>query len=218
MPDEPQVWVEGELDGCANMQRDADLLVGLQRLRARVYGWNGPWVSLGHHQSADRALLPAAPVRSVLRPTGGKAVLHGHDVTLGLASTLQHLGCQDSRRVTAMYRALAKPIIAALRGCGIEADLGENTAFVRSRGMLADCFAHVAPNDIVDARRGVKLCGCALKLTSDAVLLQASLPAGPPLVDPGRVFDRPAPVAWSEGLTRERFAEALARALSEFGV
>src|SRR5579862_8679410 len=85
---------DGMLDGMTNMVKDTELLTGAEAGAAgcRVYGWDGPWVSLGRFQSPKRDLLSPENTHWVTRPTGGKAVLHGHDVTVGLAVPLDTLG------------------------------------------------------------------------------------------------------------------------------
>lgn len=188
-----------------------DVEVGLPL--ARVYSWDGPWVSLGRFQRPERALVTSV-VPHVVRPTGGKAVLHGHDMTLGLAVTYGDLGLDPngSKAVSAVYRRLVPLVIGALRDSGVNACLGEETVFVGSRGQTADCFAHVAPNDIVNPLTGQKVCGCALKLGQHAALVQASVPIGPPLVDVGTVFANPQTVSWSQ-LDRDEFAMSLDRLL-----
>ncbi len=193
----------------------------------RVYGWDGPWVSLGMNQDAARDLLPGAPVRSVVRPTGGKAVLHGHDVTVGVAMPLgpitEATGIEPerlARSVRTVYRWLAVPFLEALGACRLPASLAEQSQFYR-RGITkisrsADCFGQVCANDIVDARTGQKVCGCALRLTRRAVLLQASIPAGPPLVEPRLVFVSPrlsTPPTWDTSAFAKRFEEAFQRAI-----
>jgi lipoate-protein ligase A len=107
------------------------------------------------------------------------------------------------------------PLIEALRACGLPAQLAEKTPFVKDRGKTADCFAHIAPNDIVDERIGLKVCGCALRLTSTAVLVQASIPNGKPLVDPRKVFAQPSLLA-SGTWDATEFATQLEMALSRF--
>jgi len=168
----------------------------------RVYGWDGPWVSLGCFQRPETALRLDTPAPWVIRPTGGKAVLHGHDITVGLAVPLSILGEPEhlSRSLKSVYRAAIEPIVAALRTCGLPAALAETLPdFPRRKdqagGKLADCFAFTSANDVVHETTGGKVCGCALKLTRSAVLVQASTPIGPPLVDPAAVFDRPATYA-----------------------
>jgi lipoate-protein ligase A len=205
-------------DGPENMGRDAALLIQAEsgEPAGRVYGWTGNWVTLGRFQKQEKVLLENAPVDWVQRPTGGKAVLHGHDVTFGLAVPLKSLGLsdRDCRSVGAVYRRLIRPIVLAMQDAGGDAELAENTPFVRSAGHTADCFAHIAPNDVVNPQTGQKVCGCALKLTQQAVLIQASIPAARPLVDPARVFRNPHSAAWIT-VDAERFAESLELQLSK---
>jgi hypothetical protein len=104
-------------------------------------------------------------------------------------------------------------MIAALRACGLPAALGEDTKFLGKGPRVADCFAHVSANDIVDERTGAKVCGCALKVTQNAALVQASIPAHKPLIDPGAVIvggKAPAVAKWES----ERFVEELQLALA----
>ena len=278
----PDVSEEWGLDGHTNMGRDAALLASAEKGRdgCRVYSWDGPWISLGMMQVAERDLLPTNPVPWVMRPTGGKAVLHGHDVTVGLAVPLaamvRHSESVErlSRSVRTVYRRIAAPLVVALQGCGLPARLAEETRFVgeagrqsdpdpgdgtaasrlrepsdhphltspvkgegfrtlpmrqvlkgegsrsfatrqisRGTGRTADCFAHVSPNDIVHEVSGQKVCGCALRLTSSAVLVQASIPNGPPLVDPRLVFAAPNAmnaVRWDASEFAEKLGDALA--------
>ena len=215
--------VDPPQSGFANMAADAHLLEAAEggEMGCRVYSWDGPWISLGKQQLAERDLLDPNLVPWVMRPTGGKAVLHGHDVTVGLALPLAVLaedGESLSRSVRKVYRRIAAPLVAALNDCGICAALGEDTPFARRGVRSADCFAHVSANDIVDARTGLKVCGCALRLTATAVLVQASIPNGRPLVDPQEVFaipQSPACMEW-EG---EGFSEALwARLVEAFAL
>lgn len=215
-------------DGPFNMSEDARLLWHADEGRAgwRVYGWDGPWVSLGCYQDASKDLLDPELVPWVMRPTGGKAVLHGHDLTVGLALPLSLLSEVSrieveklARSLRTVYRFAIAPIVEVLRECGQPAVLGETYSTNEKRqtknenGMrLSDCFAVTSPNDIVHEQTGMKVCGCALKLTQKAVLVQASIPAGPPLVDPHRVFARPSLIPlspWRE----EEFPNAFENAM-----
>lgn len=176
------------------MARDAELweLARKSGLHARVYTWDGAWVSLGKNQSINSAILPNAPVKVVVRPTGGKAVLHGHDVTIGLAGNLHDLQISDSRRIKEVYRVAIQPVIDALVKIGIPAALAEDTVFCGSgRSGRMDCFAHTSPNDVVSTETGAKICGSALVVDESAFLAQISIPSGAPLVDPKLVFDSP---------------------------
>ncbi len=205
---------DGRLDGFENMRRDVALLnaAELGEMGCRVYGWDGPWVSIGRFQTIKRDLVDPLNTLWVQRPTGGKAVLHGHDVTVGLAVPLTALAGVDGRSIKNVYRAVVEPVVVALQKCGVPASLAERTRYSNTGQRTADCFAFSSPNDVVDLNTGRKLCGCALKLTQSAVLVQASIPNGRPLVDPATVIvnaDSPEPFDWDDS----RFCAALKAAV-----
>jgi lipoate-protein ligase A len=174
---------EGLLDGRTNMDRDRELLriADGGGIGCRVYGWDGPWVSLGRFQSPETDVVRGFD-NWVIRPTGGKAVLHGHDVTVGLAMPLP----AGSRSVKLAFHAAVTPLIEALNACGLRCVLSESLG-KRSAleiGTSADCFAGISPYDVVDLESGQKVCGSALHVTRRSLLLQASIPYTLPLVPP----------------------------------
>ncbi|MCH8275416.1 MAG: hypothetical protein IH851_11575 [Armatimonadetes bacterium] len=212
-------WIiseESALDGHENMARDRALLRRAEEsgvAAARLYEWDGPWVSLGRFQRPERDLLDPDLIPWTLRPTGGKAVLHGHDLTIALACPLEALGC-SRHAVRAAYRAIVRPLIAGLRSLGVDAVLAEETGSVSSLHRTADCFLHISPNDVVERQSGRKLIGCALRVTRAAVLAQCSVPVSEPLVDPGRVYEHPhtpKPLPVRAGALRSAIREALRR-------
>jgi len=178
------------LDGVTNMRLDNELLSKAEggHVECRIYGWDGVWISVGRFESPERDLVDPSRVRWVRRPTGGKAVLHGHDVTVSYAIPLDGLGISERRSIRTVYRAGVGPLVGALRFCGVDAVLGADSAFGGRGQKSGDCFAFSSPNDILDATTGLKICGCALRMTETAMLLQASIPYGPPLVDPASVI------------------------------
>ena len=199
---------DGIHDGPTNMERDIALLSYVRpgSVAWRVYGWVGPWVSLGASQKPERALLPGCEVPWVMRPTGGKAVLHGHDLTVGLCISLVDIGLHPySRDVEAAFLAAVGFLRDALRSCGVWCDFSDGGR-IRNHA-TTDCFAYASPNDLVDSK-GIKVCGCAQKLTDEAVLIQASIPCRAPLVDPSQTYERPGKVNWID-LDAERLSVAL---------
>ena len=58
------------------MAADSFLLDHAERPTLRLYQWDGPWLSLGYAQKAWPAEIPC-----VRRPSGGRAVLHQHEIT-----------------------------------------------------------------------------------------------------------------------------------------
>lgn len=60
------------------------LLEGKGSPTLRVFGWSPYAVSLGYHQSEDEIDLQRCAeegIDVVRRPTGGRAILHAHEVT-----------------------------------------------------------------------------------------------------------------------------------------
>ncbi len=170
------------------MDRDGALLRAADAgaIACRVYGWDGVWVSLGRFQSPERDIVRGFD-RWVIRPTGGKAVLHGHDVTVGFAMPLPG----GPRSVKAAYRGAVAPLLEALTACGLRAVLSESLGKRREElaaASAADCFASSSPFDVVDPETGLKVCGSALRITRTSLLLQASIPYTLPLTPPASVI------------------------------
>jgi lipoate-protein ligase A len=136
--------------------------------------------------------------------------LHGHDVTVAIAMALPD---GQARRLRDVYRAMVRPLAAALSDSGVPAALAEDAGGGEAL-RLADCFAAVSRNDVVDPGRGVKVCGCAMRVFPGWALLQASVPAAAPLVAPSEVFPGAAPARWSQ-LDPAQLAEALGRAIRQ---
>jgi lipoyl(octanoyl) transferase len=203
--------IEGPAPGATNMARDAELLTAAEagEAGARVYSWMGPCVSLGRFQTPQWDLIKPDLVPWVMRPTGGKGVLHGHDITIGLAMPLAE---GEYRNLKKAYHRIIEPIIGALQECGLPACLGEDSRFHAQEDLSADCFAKAAGNDVVHRETGQKVCGCALRFTRLAVLLQASIPISEPLVSPSLVFREPhvyQPMRWDH----QSFVDALSSQL-----
>ncbi len=195
------------LDGQTNMRLDAELL---HRAGVRVYKWSEPCVTLGMFQTPERDLRPNCPIPSIPRPTGGRAVLHGHDLTLGFSfpwDSISENGVADLRNVKKAYRAVILPVIHAFQAVGIDACLGEELRQGSQNPRSADCFAHISANDVVSRTTGQKICGCALRLTEFGALAQCSIPTAAPLVNPAEVFHLPSRTNWIE-LDEEGYAEA----------
>lgn len=215
-PQSIRVLREPPQDGFTNMARDSALLDAAEQgsVGGRIYSWDGVWVSVGRFQSVERDIVQPDQVQWVRRPTGGKAVLHGHDVTIGCAIPLSLIEATNHRSIKAIYRVAVSPIVEALSACGLNAALAEDTEFSGKGVHSGDCFAFSSPNDIVDQETGRKICGCALRLTERAVLLQASVPNGEPLVEPASVIlnaDHLEPVIWTSQGIEIAFERALQR-------
>jgi lipoyl(octanoyl) transferase len=200
--------IEGANDGVTNMSRDTVLLSEAERGTpgARFYTWDRAWVTLGKFQKPEDTLVDLS-VPHVIRPTGGAAVLHGHDLTLGLAVPLSLIEVQP-REVRAAYRAVVSPIAKAFTEIGIACALGEELG-KHDRRTSPYCFGLHSANDIIALDSGMKVCGCAMHFSDQAVLLQASIPAGPALIDPRLVIQNAGEENWVE-FDRLKFINAWA--------
>ncbi len=205
-----KIAIEGKVDGDENMAMDRELLQRAETggSAARIYEWDGAWVSLGKFQHPEIDLLEPKAVPWVMRPTGGKAVLHGHDITVSIAKPLS-----KSRSLRQVYRDIITPLVTALQRCGENAALGEDTRFLTKHLRTADCFRHISPNDVVGPETGRKLIGCALRITRHAVLAQCSIPLTMPLIDPSRIYAN-AHVAMPLEVDKDLLTKEIANALS----
>ena len=162
--------VSPPLSGAANMALDHALMTRARRTGERVfrvYSWSDPTLSLGRHHAAqdriDRAAARDLGVSLVRRPTGGRALLHHHEVTYSVTAALAR---EDS--VRAWYEAINVILLRGLRTMGVNARMAD----VAGRTPLpatASCF--VRPDEGEITIQGRKLVGSAL-LRQDGALLQ----------------------------------------------
>lgn len=136
--------------------------------RLRLYQWRPPALSLGRFQPADdvdEAACAAHGVQIVRRPTGGRALLHGADVTYAAAFPQPTGECGG---VDAVYEWLAGGLIAGLALLGVDA------AVARHDGPAGPvCFAGQQGADLRVGER--KLCGSAQVRRHGAVLQHGSV-------------------------------------------
>lgn len=167
----PATWrlvddVATELDAAGQMAADLALLgevVAGASPALRLYRWSPPALSLGRFQpddDVDRAACRALGVEIVRRPTGGRALLHGSDLTYAVAMPRP----QARASVDAVYRLLAGGLTAGLAHLDVEA------AVARAGGPAGPvCFASQQGADLRVGDR--KLCGSA-QVQRDGVVLQ----------------------------------------------
>lgn len=178
-PESFRLLIDGPADGPTNMGTDEALLATAQQsglATLRFYSWASPWLSLGYGQrrSEDElARLRAAGVGWVRRVTGGRAVLHGEDLTYAIASPVGRLPAS----LRGSYSLVADALSAAFSELGIEAtrslpklrSVGPSPAF--------DCFAEPAADEF--CIRGRKFCGSAQRRAQGALLQHGSIRLNP---------------------------------------
>lgn len=130
----------------------------------RLYTWAGPALSLGRFQpdsDVDRDACRERGVEVVRRPTGGRALLHGGDLTYAVAMPRP---AGEAGHVDALYRTIAGALIAGLAELGVTATIGSD------RGAAGPaCFATAQGADLRVGDR--KVCGSA-QVQRGAVVLQ----------------------------------------------
>lgn len=108
-----------------------------------------------------------------MRPSGGRAVLHGDDVTY--AVVLPGDGNVGGGGVAQTYRRVAAVLTSALGDLGVETDLADTRA-VGGPGAVLPCFTSAARDEIL--HKGRKLVGSAQRRTRTAVLQHGAILAG----------------------------------------
>jgi lipoyl(octanoyl) transferase len=133
----------------------------------RVYAWSEPVLSLGRNQRArnvyDESELARRAIAVVRRPTGGRALLHHHEITYSVTAPVR---ATDS--LALVYRRVNDLLLAALSELGISAALARPA--LRSRPPTdVPCFAEPSSGEIVVGNQ--KLVGSA-QWRDDGALLQ----------------------------------------------
>lgn len=167
--------------GRFNMEYDEALATQLRNGTGvptlRVYGWNPPAISIGFNQSIDDfdgTKLQQAGIDIVRRPTGGRAILHAHELTYSVVVRL------DDRGPRAIYRFVNEGLLHGLRYLGVNAQLTDANDDFRTPYRDASsipCFSSSAKSEIqFDGR---KLVGSAQRRFGTVVLQHGSILLGP---------------------------------------
>jgi len=144
----------------------------------RVYGWK-PWcVTLGHMQDPSRELDFAKLVERewtwCKRPTGGRAVLHAHELTYSLVAS--HASAPWCSRRDTSFEKIGLALNALLHDMGLSTALarGENTPGRAKNGPALPCFASTSRQEVT--WQGHKLVGSAQRRSRLAFLQHGSMP------------------------------------------
>lgn len=141
----------------------------------RFYRWQPATVSLGRFQELTRLpqLASSYPFPLVRRPTGGRAVLHQHEITYS-AVLREVLLPPGERSVMQAYRWLSAGLMAGLSRLGVPSQLAPADGVAGDElGEQANCFHAAARCDLVSGGR--KLVGSAQCRKFGAILQHGSL-------------------------------------------
>ena len=164
-------------DAYTNMALDLHLFemceAGLQDGFLRFYAWSEAALSLGLHESMDAVDVSRCGedgVCVVRRPTGGRMVLHGDDLTYAVVVPRQGFaGLSDA------YREISRCITRGLASLGAKLDFERGNPAKFGAG-LKPCFASASRFEITD--QGRKVVGSAQKIGARAILQHGSIPLG----------------------------------------
>ncbi len=124
----------------------------------RIYGFHTPTVSVGYRQRLEEAVDVARcrdlGVDCVKRPTGGRALLHQHELTYSVASPLN--GVFRGLGVRAVYDSVSGAIRRALSGLGVALDSFESEgSHAPEPEMLVPCLALPGRHEIASGGRKI---------------------------------------------------------------
>jgi lipoate-protein ligase A len=156
--------------GAENMARDTALQARAARTGETVfsiYSWSRPTISFGRNQPAsglyDVGKIRAADIDVVRRPTGGRAILHHHEVTYSVTAS-----AKDAAPLRETYFRINRILQTGLSRLGVSV---ESASPSRRAGTPSarPCFETPAEGELV--AHGSKLVGSA-QWRDDCALLQ----------------------------------------------
>lgn len=160
--------------GAENMARDTALMDRARETKESVfsvYSWAVPTLSLGRNQTAkDRYDLDEIHRRGidvVRRPTGGRALLHYHEVTYSVTAPLD-----DDEPLGESYERINRILLNGLSRLGVQASEANAVERAPQPGDLP-CFAAPVEGELVTG--GHKLVGSAQVREKGALLQHGSI-------------------------------------------
>jgi lipoate-protein ligase A len=168
----------GSMNAAYNMALDEaisrSVLNGSVPPTLRLYGWSVPSVSLGYFQSIREIDVPYCKGNSipiVRRPTGGRAILHGREVTYSFSA--KNEGPSFSDGLLSTYGSLSRAFHRALSSLGIDVSVKTRQARARDLTKSALCFQSVSYGELSVGDK--KVMGSAQKRWREGFLQQGSI-------------------------------------------
>ncbi len=144
-----------------------------------LWRWDRPTISLGYAQAPsllNMKRIEVAGLRVIRRPTGGKAVLHGADISYACVVPRPYRDWDDGLKPP--YIFVARTMSRALRAAGVPCGPPTESIRVERGGDGASCGSEVHPHELVASRE--KVLGSAQKRVRGGILMQGTIsPAGP---------------------------------------
>jgi lipoate-protein ligase A len=174
-----RVLSDAAWDGPRNMALDEAIACAVEAGRVaptlRFYAWDTPTVSLGCLQAGrgavEREACDRLGVGIVRRPTGGRAVLHDHELTYSVCVPLDRSWGRLS--VGESFRRIGDGLVAGLRRLGVAATLARAGEPLGASREAQACFQTPRMPAVLAAGR--KLVGSAQRRLGGAILQHGSL-------------------------------------------
>ncbi|HBT39915.1 MAG: Biotin/lipoate A/B protein ligase [Thermotoga sp. 50_1627] len=157
--------------GKTNMALDVVLAESVNQPLLRLYSWARPTLSVGKHQrriELNIEYMKEAGIECVVRPTGGRAVLHWDELTYAFMVPGSHELAKKS--LEDFHRTISETIFSALRKLDLPVEMElRKKPIIRSPA----CFESASMYEIT--LNGKKLVGSAQMRTKDFVLEHGSI-------------------------------------------
>lgn len=169
-----RVLVSGAAGAAANMAIDEALLYSARRpgseVTLRLYRFAQPALTFGYGQELEEAFRPTAlgtlGVDRIRRITGGRALLHQHELTYSVT------GPPLARSPKQVYAVVTAALRDALRSVGVGVD-AEGTVSARRAPKRLPCLSVPSGHEIT--REGRKLVASAMRFRRDGFLQHGSI-------------------------------------------
>jgi lipoate-protein ligase A len=168
----------GRCDAAYNMALDEAIAISVRNGKSppvlRIYGWKCPSVSLGSFQNIDDIDLKYCSennIAVVRRPTGGRGILHGDELTYSFCARNEG---EFSRGLLETYRLLSSAFQSAMETAGLKVSIKTGRESGRNLARSPLCFKSTSFGEI--SFNGKKLIGSAQKRWHDGFLQQGSMP------------------------------------------
>ncbi|HEY8541422.1 MAG TPA: biotin/lipoate A/B protein ligase family protein [Pseudothermotoga sp.] len=159
------------MPGKLNMALDAILAEICKEPILRFYTWARPTLSLGKHQKRidlDTEFMREKNIDCVVRPTGGRAVLHWDELTYALVLPIDHPIARSS--ILESYLKISDCIAKALYELGFKVHI---EPVKRLKENSAACFA--TPSSYEITIDGKKIVGSAQRRNEKSILQHGSI-------------------------------------------
>jgi len=180
--DEWRVIEDIPRDGTANMAIDRAILAACESSEVlptlRLYSWERPTLTVGYAQNIDREIdfekCLEQGIQVVRRPTGGRALLHHHEVTYSFTAPIPHPKFPPS--LYGVYKVISQALIEGLVEVGVK-----DAVLASSKKAKKDYLSFHSPSCLSSINhweievRGAKLVGSAQRRTKNAFLQQGSI-------------------------------------------